>query len=177
MTCRARLRGSGDQPGYCPRKREHVHRPRGDRTPENDRPSGSGYSLIAVLLTLVGVSFLAAAGFLIAMGDFRVARNEVAAAHAFFAADSGLNTVLGTTIGYPADTTVISSPTDTTMVTATRLVEIAGGRRLYLLRSRARHYAPDGAVGDRTVTLVLLADPDSTLRPPEAKHGTWREEL
>lgn len=149
-----------------------------------DRPTGirvqhaaGGHSLIAVLLTLVGISFLAAAGFMVAIGDLRVTRAQVAAARAFYAADSGLNTVLGTTLGYPADTTVLSSPADTTTVTATRLVETSGGRRLYLLRSRARHRAADGSLGDRTVSLVLVADPDSTARPPAVKAGSWREAM
>ena len=152
--------------------------PRPMRTPGGPRrPIAAGYSLIAVLLTLVALSSLAAAGFWIAMGDHWVARAELASAHAFYAADSGLNTVIGTTRGYPADTTVISSRTDTTTVTATSLVQMAGGRRVYLLRSRARYFAPDGGIGDRTVTVVLLADPDSTLRPPEVKDGTWRESM
>ena len=137
----------------------------------------AGYSLVAVLLTLVSLSFLAVAGFMVAMGDYRVAQNETASVLAFYSADSGLNTVLGTTVGYPADTTMLVSPTDTTTVTATRLIEMAGGRRLYLLRSHARHHAADGSIGDRTVSLVLLADPDSTSRAPAVKRGTWRETL
>ncbi len=141
------------------------------------RYGAGGYSLVAVLLTLLGLSFLAVAGFMIAMGEVRVARYEAASVHAFYAADSGLNTVLGTTTGYPADTTVLSTPSDTTTVTATRLAELAGGRRLYFLRARARHHAFDGSVGDRTLSLVLLADPDSTARPPAVKSGTWRESM
>jgi len=150
----------------------------------NPRPAGiprrsaaGGYSLVAVLLTLVGLSFLAIAGFMLAVGDLRVTRSEVASAHAFYAADSGLNAVLGTTLGYPADTTVLSGPMDTTTVVATRLVELGGGRWVYLLRSHARHRAADGAIGDRTVSVVLLADPDSTLRPPAVKRGSWRESM
>lgn len=141
------------------------------------RSAADGYSLVAVLLTLVGISFLAVAGFMLAMGDLRVARNEVVSARAFYAADSGLNTVLGTARGYPADTTVLSSPTDTTTVTATRLAEMTGGRRLYLLRSHARYHAADGSIGDRTVSVVLLADPDSTSLPPEVKRASWRETM
>jgi hypothetical protein len=141
------------------------------------RSAAGGFSLVAVLLTLVGISFLAVAGFMLAMGDFLVARNEVASARAFYAADSGLNTVLGTARGYPADTTVLSNPTDTTTVTAMRLVQMAGGRRLYLLRSHARYHAADGSIGDRTVSLVLLADPDSTSLPPEVKRASWRETM
>ena len=141
------------------------------------RSAAAGYSLVAVLLTLVGISFLAIAGFMLAMGEVRVVQSEVASARAFYAADSGLNTVLGTARGYPADTTVLSGPTDTTTVTATRLVQLVGGRRLYLLRSHARYHAADGSVGDRTVSLVLLADPDSTLRPPAVKDGSWRETM
>lgn len=139
------------------------------------RLDAGGYSLAAILLALVSLSFLAAAGFMIAMTDHRVTQSEAAALHAFYAADSGLNAVLGSTNGYPPDTTVLITARDTTIVTATSIQEMAGGRRLYLLRSHARHRAADGSIGDRTLSLVLVADPDSTMRPPAVKPGTWRE--
>lgn len=173
MVCAAGL-GHHIQPGNTPLL---LQEPNQRPTEIQARRATRGYSLVAVLLTLVGLSFLAVAGFMVAMGDFRVVQSEVAASRAFYAADSGLNTVLGTTAGYPADTTLFSSPTDTTVVTATRLVEMAGGRRLYLLRSQARYHAADGSVGDRSLSLVLLADPDSTSRPPAVKRGSWRESM
>lgn len=141
------------------------------------RPATGGFSLAAVLLTLVSLSFLAVAGFMVALGDHRVSQAGVASVQAFYAADSGLSSVVGTTVGYPADTTVFATARDTTLVTSTRLVELTGGRRLYVLRSRSRHHAPDGSLGVRTVSVVLLADPDTTLRRPAVKRGTWREDL
>lgn len=148
-----------------------------DSAPPSSTAAAGGYSLASVLLTLVSLSFLAMAGFMVAFGDHRVSQAGVAAVQAFYAADSGLNAVAGSTIGYPADTTVFAGAADTTVVTATRLVELTGGRRLYVLRSRARHYASDGSVGARAVSAVLIADPDTTLRRPAVKPGTWREEL
>jgi hypothetical protein len=140
-------------------------------------PTADGYSLPAVLLALLSLSVLSTAAFMVALTEHRVTQSEEAALRAFYAADSGLNTVMGLATGYPADTTVLATAGDTTIVTATRLFEDSAGRRLYLLRSDSRHRSPDGSIGERTLSLVLMADPDSTLRPPSVKRGTWREAM
>ncbi len=134
----------------------------------------NGYTLIAVLLTLVLVSALSAAGFLVAMSDYRVSENHEAAVHAFYAAEAGLRMALARTTGHPPDSQAFASARDTTIVRFTHIVELGGGRSVYLLSSRAVYRGPEGSVAWREIRTLAVAVGDPTV-PLAEKPGTWYE--
>ncbi len=55
-----------------------------------------GFALLTVLLTLIGVTALAAAAFVLSYSDNRVSQNDTSSLEAFPAANAGLYEYLGT---------------------------------------------------------------------------------
>ena len=98
----------------------------------------SGFALVAALLVLLGLSMLAAAGFLNSATDLAISENYFASVQAFYAADEGLSDVLGRN-GTPRDSVTIPLTNfRSTTITSERILDIGSDRNLYQVTSVGR---------------------------------------
>ncbi len=117
-----------------------------------------GFALLTVLLTLIGVTALAAAGFVLSHSDNRVSQNHASSLEAFLTANAGLYEYLGTQKdGETARTYTYG--TGTANVSGQQLLEIGDGRRLYRITALATYDSPEGGTATRTVSAVAMFAP------------------
>ncbi len=133
----------------------------GRRTQDPDSCAGAavrnegGFALLMALLTLIGLTALAAAGFVLSNTDNRVSQNHVSSLEAFLTADAGLYEYLGTQRdGETAQTYTYG--TGTANVSGQKLLEIGDGRRLYRITALATYDSPEGGTATRTVSAVAM---------------------
>jgi hypothetical protein len=107
-----------------------------------------------VLVALVGLTALAAAGMVITETEVRASQNQEAGTTAFYAADAGLQQYLGTRYGLTTDT--FSYAAGSSVVEAEKLLEMPGDRVLYRLRSVSTYTPPQGGTASRTVSRLAL---------------------
>ena len=131
------------------------------RTQDPDSCTGAaarnegGFALLTVLLTLIGVTALAAAGFVLSNTDNRVSQNHTSSLEAFLTANAGLYEYLGThKDGETAQTYTYG--TGTADVSGQKLLEIGDGRRLYRITALATYDSPEGGTATRTVSAVAM---------------------
>lgn len=132
-------------------KRSPVSRPR----PESRPTDQQGYILLATLLVLLGLTAVAAAGFLLSRADYEVNQSHRASTQAFYVADAGLERYLGSGRIWP-DTMTYGHPEGEARVWATKIVEVDTIADLYRIRSRGRHTPAEGGVAERTLTTVAI---------------------
>lgn len=111
--------------------------------------------LLATLLVLLGLTAVAAAGFLLSRADYEVNQSHRASTQAFYVADAGLERYLGSGRIWP-DTMTYGHPEGEARVWATKIVEVDTIADLYRIRSRGRHLPPEGGVAERTLTTVAI---------------------
>lgn len=126
---------------------------------EPSPPAGQrGFALLTVLLTLIGVTALAAAGFLLTDSDYRAGQNDRASIDAFHTANAGLYQFLGTQSDTGAAQTY-SVAAGQVAVGVEQLLTLGDGRSLHRVLAQATYEPPEGGTAHRTVsTLVLLSD-------------------
>ena len=131
------------------------------RTQDRDSCAGAavrnegGFALLTVLLTLIGVTALAAAGFVLSYTDNRVSQNHASSLEAFLTANAGLYEYLGTQKdGETAQTYAYG--TGTANVSGQKLLEIGDGRRLYRITALATYDSPEGGTATRTLSAVAM---------------------
>lgn len=126
-----------------------------------------GSVVMMVLVVLVGVTILGAAGLAITTDDIRQSENLEASTEAFYAADAGLQRYLGeSNNGSSAASYTIGSSSVT--VTPTGLTTLAGGQGMFRVRSVATHTDPRGAVTTRAVSALAIYRSGSTITPKAA---------
>ncbi|MFW6089588.1 MAG: hypothetical protein ACODAB_07535 [Gemmatimonadota bacterium] len=114
-----------------------------------------GSVVMMVLVVLVGVTILGAAGLAITSDDVRQSENLGASTEAFYAADAGLQRYLGeSNDGSSAATYTIGSSSVT--VTPTGFTTLAGGQGMFRVRSVADHTDARGAVTSRAVSALAI---------------------
>ncbi len=129
-------------------------RPTSKETPSMGRTEG-GFALVAVLLVLLGLSGLAAAGYLVSGTDYRINQNHRASVKAFYVADAGLDHFLGRG-RLPIDTVTYNHADGIAKVWVTPLVEVDDSASLFLVSSRGEHRAPEGGLARRQVATVAM---------------------
>ena len=87
-----------------------------------------GAALVIVLIALVGLTALAAAGMVTTGSDLQIAENMDSSTRAFFAADAGLKTYMGSNSDGTSGATYVNDSLTTVTVTPVKLTEIEGGR-------------------------------------------------
>ncbi len=108
-----------------------------------------------VLLTLIGLTALAAAGFVLSNTDNRVSQNHASSLEAFLTANAGLYEYLGTQKdGKTAQTYTYG--TGTANVSGQKLLEIGDGRRLYRITALATYDSPEEGTATRAVSAVAM---------------------
>lgn len=115
----------------------------------------AGFALLVALVTLIGVSLLAAAGYLLSRADYRINQSHRAATQAFYVADAGLQRYLGSGRIWP-DTVSYAHPQGRAAVWATKVVEVDTITSLYRLEARGFHSPPEGGAAVRTVSTVAI---------------------
>ncbi len=115
-----------------------------------------GAALIIVLVALVGLTALAAAGMVLTDTELKVSQNVEASTNAFYAADAGLQEYLGgKTDGTSAET--FSYAAGVATVGGTQLLDLDDDDRvLYRIASGADYTPPEGGAASRTVTALAV---------------------
>jgi hypothetical protein len=115
-----------------------------------------GFALVAVLMLLIGLSALAAAGYLSSDTDYRITQNHRASQRAFYVADAGLEHFMGQGKLVPDDTVTYNHPDGTVQVWATQVVSVDDSSTLFQLTSIGTHSAPEGGVSTRQLSTIVL---------------------
>jgi len=118
----------------------------------------SGAALMIVMVVLVGLTILGAAGLTMTGVEIRHSENVQASTEAFYAADAGLQQYMGSSAnGSAPDTFTVG--TSTVVVTPTLISNLAGGQPMYSLRSVATHSAGAGVSTSRAVRALGIYVP------------------
>lgn len=115
----------------------------------------AGFALVVALLTLIGVTVLASAGYLLSRTDYRINQSHRAATQAFYVADAGLERYLGSGRIWP-DTMTYGHPEGRSKVFATKIVEVDTITDLYRIEAVGFHTPPEGGWAVRTVKTVAI---------------------
>jgi PilX N-terminal len=114
-----------------------------------------GAALMIVLIVLVGLTVLGAAGLTMTNVEIRHSENVEASTEAFYAADAGLQQYLGSSAnGGSPDTFTVG--TSTVIVPPTLVSNLLGGQPMYRLRSVATHTAGPGVLTSRAVGALAI---------------------
>ena len=112
-----------------------------------------GAALMIVLVVLVGLTVLGAAGLTMTRVEIRHSENVQASTEAFYAADAGLQQYMGSSAdGTSPDTFTIGS--STVVVSPTLMSNLLGGQPMYRVRSVATHTAGAGVSTSRAVSAL-----------------------
>jgi len=114
-----------------------------------------GSALLIVLVTLVGLTALAAAGMVLTETQIRASENQEAGTNAFYAADAGLQQYLGTKLEATSTDTFAYSA-GTTVVEGEKMLDLPNDRVLYRVRSISSYAPPEGGTASRTVSRLAL---------------------
>jgi len=121
------------------------------RLVRNDR----GSALMIVLIALVGLTALAAAGMIVTDTELRASQNQEAGTNAFYAADAGLQQYLGTkSVATSTDTFTYSA--GEAIVEGEKLLDLPNDRVVYRIRSVSTYAPPQGGTASRTVSRLAL---------------------
>lgn len=114
-----------------------------------------GFALLAVLLVLIGVTALAAAGFALSDSDYRVSQNHRSSVHAFLSANGGLYEYLA--LRRDADSTLVYTyTTGQAIVEGEQLLDLGDDVTLHRVTSESQYRPPEGGVSRRTVSAAVL---------------------
>lgn len=114
-----------------------------------------GAALMIVLIALVGLTVLGAAGLTMTNSDIRHSENVEASTEAFYAADAGLQQYMGSAAdGSTPDTFTVGA--STVVVTPTLMSNLSGGQPMYRLRAVASHLAGAGVTTTRAVNALAV---------------------
>ncbi len=129
-----------------------------------------GAALVIVLIALVGLTAMAAAGVIVTGTELTVSENSDAATRAFLAAENGLESYLGSSADGSAPVTY-STPDGSVTVTPTKLLDVEEGRILFRVRSVATFPQARGGDVTRTVERVAIYS-DGTIDVPASFTAT-----
>lgn len=111
-----------------------------------------------VLVVLVGLTVLGAAGLTMTTVEIRHSENVEASTEAFYAADAGLQQYMGSSVdGSAPDTFTVGS--SSVVVTPTLVSNLLGGQSMYSVRSVATHTAGAGVSTSRAVRALGIYVP------------------
>ena len=124
-----------------------------------------GAALVIVLIALVGLTALAAAGMITTGSDLQIAENMDSSTRGFFAADAGLKTYMGSDADGTAGATYVMDPLTTVTVAPVELTEIEGGRVLYRITSTAAYVQAPGDTASRSISQIAIYS-DGSIKIP-----------
>jgi hypothetical protein len=121
------------------------------RWPKNE----DGAALIIVLVALVGLTALAAAGMMLTDTELKVSQNTEASTHAFYAADAGFQQYLGTQKTGTAGAAYTFSPGSANVVSE-KLLDLEDGMVLYRITSQSTYSPPEGGLSNREISTLAI---------------------
>jgi Tfp pilus assembly protein PilX len=108
-----------------------------------------------VLVALVGLTALAAAGMVITETELRASQNQEAGTTAFYVADAGLQQYLGTKVE-ATSTDTFTYASGSAIVEGEKVLDLPNDRVLYRIRSTSTYTPPEGGTASRTVSRLAL---------------------
>ena len=133
-----------------------------------------GSVLMIVLVALVGLSALAAAGMVMTETELRASENQEAGATAFYAADAGIQQYLGTK-EYATTTDTFTYSGGTAIVQGEKLLDMPttnGDQFLYRVRSVSSYTPPGGGTASRTLSRLAIYSDGSIVAKASFASGT-----
>ncbi len=133
-----------------------------------------GSVLMIVLVALVGLSALAAAGMMMTETELRASENQEAGASAFYAADAGIQEYLGTH-EYATSTDTFTYAAGTAIVQGEKLLDMPttnGDHILYRVRSVSSYTPPEGGTASRTLSRLAIYSDGSIVAKASFASGT-----
>jgi len=124
-----------------------------------------------VLVALVGLTALAAAGMVITETELRATQNQEAGTAAFYAADAGLQQYLGTKLE-ATTTDTFTYVAGSAIVTGEKLLDMPNDRVLYRVRSVSSYTPPEGGTASRTVSRLALYSAGSVVAQASFASGS-----
>jgi len=124
-----------------------------------------------VLVALVGLTALAAAGMVITETQLRASENQEAGMNAFYAADAGLQQYLGTKV-VATSTDTFAYAAGTTVVEGEKILDLPNDRVLYRVRSVSSYAPPEGGTASRTVSRLVLFSAGSVVAKASFASGS-----
>lgn len=114
-----------------------------------------GSALMIVLVALVGLTALAAAGMALTETELRASQNQEAGTTAFYVADAGLQQYLGTRLE-ATTTETFTYASGSAIVEGEKFLDLPNDRVLYRVRSTSTYTPPEGGTASRTVSRLAL---------------------
>jgi Tfp pilus assembly protein PilX len=108
-----------------------------------------------VLVALVGLTALAAAGMVMTETELRASQNQEAGTTAFYVADAGLQQYLGTRLE-ATTTDTFTYASGSAIVEGEKVLDLPNDRVLYRIRSTSTYTPPEGGTASRTVSRLAL---------------------
>ncbi len=133
-----------------------------------------GSVLVIVLVALVGLSALAAAGMVMTETELRASENQEAGTSAFYAADAGMQEYLGTR-EYATTTDTFTYSGGTAIVQGEKLLDMPttnGDQFLYRVRSVSSYTPPEGGTASRTLSRLAIYSDGSIVARASFASGT-----
>lgn len=130
-----------------------------------------GAALMIVLVALVGLTALAAAGMVITETELRATQNQEAGTTAFYAADAGLQQYLGTKLE-ATTTDTFAYAAGSAIVEGEKLLDLPNDRVLYRVRSTSTYTPPEGGTASRTVSRLALYSAGSVVAKASFASGS-----
>ena len=124
-----------------------------------------------VLVALVGLTALAAAGMVVTETELRASQNQEAGTAAFYAADAGLQQYLGTKLE-ATTTDTFSYSAGTAIVEGEKVLDLPNDRVLYRIRSTSTYSPPEGGTASRTVSRLALFSAGSVVAKASFASGS-----
>lgn len=114
-----------------------------------------GFALLTVLLVLIGLTALSAAGFVLSDSDYRASQNHRSSVHSFLSANGGLYEYVGDQ-KVATDTMKYAYTTGVATVNGEQLLDLGDGRTLHRITSESAYDAPEGGTARKTVSTVVI---------------------
>jgi hypothetical protein len=133
-----------------------------------------GSVLMIVLVALVGLTALAAAGMVLTETELRASENQEAGTTAFYVADAGLQQYLGSRDSATA-TDTFTYAAGTVIVEGEKLLDMPttnGDHILYRVRAVSTHTPPEGGTASRTLSRLAIYSDGSIVAKASFASGT-----
>ncbi|MGB5302685.1 MAG: PilX N-terminal domain-containing pilus assembly protein [Gemmatimonadota bacterium] len=114
-----------------------------------------GSTLMIVLVALVGLTALAAAGMVMTETELRASENHEAGTNAFYVADAGLQQYLGTK-EHATSTDTFTYAVGSAIVQGEKILDLPDDRVLYRVRSVSTYTPPEGGTASRTISRLAI---------------------
>lgn len=108
-----------------------------------------------VLVALVGLTALAAAGMVMTETELRASENHEAGTSAFYVADAGLQQYLGTK-EHATSTDTFTYAVGSAIVQGEKILDLGEDRVLYRVRSVSTYTPPEGGTASRTISRLAM---------------------